>query len=357
LSSVEFEHVAKRFGAAVAVKDFTLTIKPGELVTLLGPSGCGKTTTLNLLAGFEYPDTGAIRVDGQPIEALPPYRRDTALVFQGYALFPHLTVARNIAFGLEIRKRPREEIARRTREALELVQLAGLADRYPRQISGGQQQRVAIARALAVQPRVLLLDEPLSNLDAKLREEMRSDIRDLQQKTGITAMYVTHDQEEALSISDRVVVMNAGIIEQIGTPREIYRAPASPFVANFIGGANLIPVQICDSRDGETRVVEESGLEFIVRCATNLALGATAHLMVRPEDIVVGTDGSRANAHRVSIDRQIFLGPVSFMSLRMGKQTLRARITDAAAGGLSSDGPVYASWQPEQSLLIPGTVS
>ena len=263
MSTVEFEHVAKRFGGAVAVKDFTLTIRPGELVTLLGPSGCGKTTTLNLLAGFEYPEAGAIRVDGQSIESLPPHRRDTALVFQGYALFPHLTVARNVAFGLEIRKRPRDEITRRVGEVLELVQLAGFADHYPRQLSGGQQQRVAIARALAIEPRVLLLDEPLSNLDAKLREEMRGEIRALQQKTGITAMYVTHDQEEALSISDRVVVMNAGLIEQVGTPRDIYRAPASPFVANFIGGANLIPVRVCGFHDGEARVVEEDGLEFL----------------------------------------------------------------------------------------------
>jgi len=357
LSTVEFEHVAKRFGGAVAVKDFTLTIRPGELVTLLGPSGCGKTTTLNLLAGFEYPDAGAIRVDGQSIESLPPHRRDTALVFQGYALFPHLTVARNVAFGLEIRKRPRDEITRRVGEVLELVQLAGLADRYPRQLSGGQQQRVAIARALAIQPRVLLLDEPLSNLDAKLREEMRGEIRALQQKTGITAMYVTHDQEEALSISDRVVVMNAGLIEQVGTPRDIYRAPASPFVANFIGGANLIPVRVCGFHDGEARVVEEDGLEFTVQCATGPDIGTLAYLVVRPEHIAVGPDGGGANSHRVSIDSQVFLGPVSFMSLRLGRQTLRVRTAEASAAGLSPNEPVYARWHPDQALLIPRTAS
>jgi ABC-type Fe3+/spermidine/putrescine transport system ATPase subunit len=197
----------------------------------------------------------------------------------------------------------------------------------------------------------------LSNLDAKLREEMRAEIRDLQRKTGITAMYVTHDQEEALSISDRVVVMNAGLIEQVGTPREIYRAPASPFVADFIGGANLIPVKVCGFHAGEARVVEADGLEFTVQCATDPAVGAAAYLMIRPEHIAVSSDGSGVNTHRVSIDSQAFLGPVSFMSLRLGKQTLRVRTAEAPATEPISDGPVYAGWHPAHSLLIPRTVS
>jgi putative spermidine/putrescine transport system ATP-binding protein len=352
LSTVAFEHVSKRFGHAQAVTDFTLTIAPGELVTLLGPSGCGKTTTLNLLAGFLYPDDGTIRVDGNPIELLPPHQRDTALVFQGYALFPHLTVARNVSFGLEVRKLDWGEIARQTREALELVQLAHLAERYPRQLSGGQQQRVAIARALAIRPRVLLLDEPLSNLDAKLREEMRDEIRSVQKATGITAMYVTHDQEEALSISDRVVVMNGGNIEQVGTPEDIYRSPSSPFVADFIGGANLIPVTVRGFEAGQARVVGEDGLEFLVACEADPGIGEPKYLMIRPEHITIGSPRRGPNCHPVAVQSQTFLGPVRLLSLRLGERSIRVRSPDDVSASTTNRSPLYASWTAFHSRLI-----
>lgn len=334
------------------MRDFSLTIQPGELVTLLGPSGCGKTTTLNLLAGFIHPDRGAILVNGQRIEWLLPHKRNTALVFQGYALFPHLTVASNVSFGLEIRKLPQEDIRRRTGEVLELVQLAAMADRYPRQLSGGQQQRVAIARALAISPSVLLLDEPLSNLDAKLREEMRSEIRAVQQKTGITAMYVTHDQEEALSISDRVVVMNGGAIEQIGTPQEIYREPGSPFVANFIGGANLIPVTVRAIENGRALAVSDDGFEFAVAGKSQSAIGDSAFVMVRPEQIAVSAQRDSVNSYPVTLEEHAFLGAVSFLSLRLGSRSLRVRAQTSEAIDLAKLGPIYARWTPEQSLLI-----
>ncbi|MCO5089576.1 ABC transporter ATP-binding protein [Bosea sp. (in: a-proteobacteria)] len=335
------------------MRDFSLTIQQGELVTLLGPSGCGKTTTLNLLAGFTHPDRGAIIVDGRQIEWLPPHKRNTALVFQGYALFPHLTVARNIAFGLEIRKVAPDEIRRRTGEMLELVQLANMADRYPRQLSGGQQQRVAIARALAVNPSVLLLDEPLSNLDAKLREEMRSEIRSVQRKTGITAMYVTHDQEEALSISDRVVVMNGGLIEQVATPQEIYRAPASPFVANFIGGANLIPVTVRAIEPDHVVAASDDGFEFVVAGPSPTAVGKPAFVMVRPEQITVSARHEPPNSYPVALDDHAFLGAVSFLALRLGDRPLRVRSQSGEAIALAGKGQIYARWAPEQALLIP----
>src|SRR5437764_1721504 len=219
---VELIEVTRRFGEVVAVRGVSLAAAPGEFLTLLGPSGCGKTTTLNMIAGFLRPDEGQILLGGRRVEHLPPYRRDTAMVFQQYALFPHLTVAENVAFGLEMRKVPRSEIARRVANVLEIVRLPGLGDRRPSQLSGGQQQRVALARAIVTEPTVLLLDEPLSNLDLKLRESLRLEIKSIQREVGITAIYVTHDQGEALVMSDRIAVLNQGIIEQIGLPADTY---------------------------------------------------------------------------------------------------------------------------------------
>ncbi len=270
---VAVHHLTKEFDGVKAVDDVSLEVARGEFVALLGPSGCGKTTTLRAVAGFVEPTAGSIVIRGRDITDEPPNRRNTAMVFQSYALFPHLTVFENVAFGLRMRRAPRDELARRVEAALSLVQLTGLAGRYPRQLSGGQQQRVALARALVVEPDVLLLDEPLSNLDAKLREEMRGEIRELVKTTGATALYVTHDQAEALAMADRVVVMNAGRIAQVGTPVEIYERPHTLFVATFIGDANLLPA-VVERADGAVYCVRLS--PAVGRSGDAGAVGATA---------------------------------------------------------------------------------
>ncbi|TCL61823.1 iron(III) transport system ATP-binding protein [Hydrogenispora ethanolica] len=254
--TVTLDHIMKQFktpggGTMTAVDDLSLNIASGSFVTLLGPSGCGKTTTLRMIAGFEVPNSGRIFIDGADVTVVPPNRRNLAMVFQSYALFPHLTVAGNIAYGLKLRKIPPAQIQERVAAVLKTVGLDGLGERYTNQLSGGQQQRVALARAIVLEPKVLLFDEPLSNLDAKLREEMRSRIRELQQSLGTTAVYVTHDQVEAMTMSDVIVVINHGKIEQIGTPAEIYEQPASRFVADFIGRVNLLPTEtIATGTDG-----------------------------------------------------------------------------------------------------------
>ncbi len=282
-AQVRLEGITKRFGTVVAVDHVTLDISAGKLVTLLGPSGCGKTTTLRIIAGLEQPTSGRVFIGDEDVTPLPAANRSTTMVFQSYALFPHLTVFENIAYGLRVQHRPEEEITRRVDEALGLVGLPGLERRWPAQLSGGQQQRVALARALVMQPRVLLFDEPLSNLDAKLRKRVRADIRLLQQDLGITSVYVTHDQSEALAISDVVVVMNQGRIEQIGTPTDLYRRPASRFVADFIGEANLLPATV---EDGMVRV----GAHRFPFRQPGVTPGP-ATLMARPESIRVGVDG------------------------------------------------------------------
>src|SRR5499426_2732670 len=240
MARIELEAVCKRYGEFYAVRDFSLTIEQGELVVLLGPSGCGKTTTLRMIAGFVPVTSGRIRLGGRDVTTLPSYRRNTGLVFQGYALFPHLTAAENVAFGLEMRKLAPDTVRAKVAAALRLVRLEELGDRLPRQLSGGQQQRVALARALVIEPAALLLDEPLSNLDAKLREEVRVEIRQLQKALGLTTVMVTHDQDEALAMADRLVVMEAGAIQQIGTQRELYERPANRFVAGFVGRTNFL---------------------------------------------------------------------------------------------------------------------
>ncbi|HEX9898097.1 MAG TPA: ABC transporter ATP-binding protein, partial [Candidatus Methylomirabilis sp.] len=247
---VVLERVSKRFGQTVAVDGVSLTIEPGELVTLLGPSGCGKTTTLRIVAGLETATSGRVFIGDAEVTHLPPNARDVTMVFQSYALFPHLTVFENVAYGLRVLKRPEAELRKAVLGVLELVGMPGLDARNPSALSGGQQQRVAVARALVMQPKVLLFDEPLSNLDAKLRKRMREEIRLLQQRLGITAIYVTHDQAEALAISDRIVVMDRGRVSQIGTPLELYKAPANRFVAEFIGEANFLPAILETTEDG-----------------------------------------------------------------------------------------------------------
>ncbi len=252
--AVRFESVRKEFGSFTAIPDLSLDIEPGELVTLLGPSGCGKTTTLRMLAGLETPTRGRILIGGEDVTRLPANRRDVSMVFQSYALFPHMTVAQNVAYGLESGGMKAAEARGAADKGLDLVGLSGLGKRLPSELSGGQQQRVAVARALVLEPQVLLLDEPLSNLDARLRRRVRTEIRDLQQRLGFTAVYVTHDQEEALAVSDRIVVMRDGIIEQAGSPRELYEEPVSEFIADFIGEANVLPADVLGVEGGDAQV-------------------------------------------------------------------------------------------------------
>ncbi len=278
-AALELIGLEKHYGGAAAVAGIDLTVNEGEFVTLLGPSGCGKTTTLALVAGFLPPTAGEILLKGKSVADLPAFRRDIGVVFQDYALFPHMTAAENVAFGLKMRRVPSSETAKRVNEALDLMQLAGLGERRPLQMSGGQRQRVALARALVINPTVLLLDEPLSNLDLKLREEMRVEIVAIQRRLGITTVFVTHDQGEALVMSDRIAVMNAGRIEQIGDPAEIYERPATRFVAEFIGRTNLLSGLVTAERGVRT----SGGLHLPVPVPDTLVTGSAVHVAVRPE--------------------------------------------------------------------------
>jgi spermidine/putrescine ABC transporter ATP-binding subunit len=285
-AAVRFEAVTKRFGDITALREVSLAVRRGELMTLLGPSGCGKTTLLNLVAGFFSPDGGDISIDGVRVNEVPTYRREIGMMFQNYALFPHMTVAANVAYGLKVRHLPRAEIGRRVGEALALVKLTGLEDRRPRQLSGGQQQRVALARALVINPRVLLLDEPFSALDKNLRASMQVELRDIQRKLGVTTIFVTHDQSEALSLSDRVAVMSEGRIRQLGTPAEIYRTPCERFVASFVGDANVLRGRL-DQRDGSSATVAIGTMRIKVppHPLAEVAAAAPVDLFVRPEQL------------------------------------------------------------------------
>ncbi|MGQ9490498.1 MAG: ABC transporter ATP-binding protein [Anaerolineae bacterium] len=307
-------------GEVTAVNGVSLEIQRGELVTLLGPSGCGKTTTLRLIAGFEFPTAGRILLDGRQINDLPPHKRDMSMVFQSYAIFPHLNVFENIAYGLNVQKRPRDEIKRRVAQVLELVELSGYENRAPNQLSGGQQQRVALARALVMEPKVLLMDEPLSNLDAKLREQMRAEIRRIQRRLGITSVYVTHDQVEAMTLSDRIVIMNQGRIEQIGTPTEVYRRPQTRFVADFIGRANFVEGIVRERHDGQL-VVEALGALMTAPTpeAASFNPGEPLTLVIRPE--MVEIDSPRAHVAGI-VRRASYLGSVVEYDVEVAGQLL-----------------------------------
>ena len=285
---VVLEEVSKRFGQMLAVDDVSLRIEPGELVTLLGPSGCGKTTTLRMVAGLETVSRGRIDIGDAEVTHLPPNARDVTMVFQSYALFPHLSVFENVAYGLRVLKRSQAEVQKAVRDVLELVGMSGLEGRNPSALSGGQQQRVAVARALVMQPKVLLFDEPLSNLDAKLRKRMREEIRLLQQRLGITAIYVTHDQAEALAISDRIVVMDRGRVSQIGTPLELYKAPGNRFVAEFIGEANFLSAQVESMQGGWASI--RIGPQRLRVQSQPVPVGPVT-VLARPEAIHIRTEG------------------------------------------------------------------
>ena len=303
-SSVRFEHVTKAFGSVVAVDDVSFEVTPGELVTLLGPSGCGKTTTLRMIAGLELATAGKILIGDRDVTDLPATSRDVAMVFQSYALFPHMNVEENVGYGLKVSGVRKSEMRERAQKALELVGLAGFGSRLPSELSGGQQQRVAVARAIVLEPEVLLFDEPLSNLDAKLRRRVREEVRELQQKLGITAIYVTHDQEEALAVSDRIIVMNNAVVAQIGRPRDLYEAPASRFVADFIGDANLVEIDVASVLEGRARV-QAAGLEFNLSARD---LGAGRALMaIRPQSVQLSADAREASIE-VRVSKAAYLG-------------------------------------------------
>ena len=282
--SVTFENVRKTFGAFTAIPNLSFTINPGELVTLLGPSGCGKTTTLRMLAGLEHPTSGRILIGGKDVTMLPANERNVSMVFQSYALFPHMNALDNVAYGLESSGLRKKEARDRAEDGLRLVGLGGMGQRLPAELSGGQQQRVAVARALVLEPQVLLLDEPLSNLDARLRRRVRTEIRELQQRLGFTAVYVTHDQDEALAVSDRVVIMKDGEIAQAGSPRELYDAPASAFIADFMGEANVVDCEVLAS-EGDKAVIRVGTLEH--RIPARDARPGPARLAVRPNAITL----------------------------------------------------------------------
>lgn len=308
---VILRNITKRFGNVIAADKITLEIKHGEFFTFLGPSGCGKTTTLRIIAGLELPDEGQVFFDENNMTNLPPYKRDTGMVFQNYALWPHMTVFDNIAYGLRIRKLSREEIRRRVLEVLDLVKLRGLENRYPTQLSGGQQQRVALARALVVEPKVLLLDEPLSNLDAKLRIEMREEIKKLQKKLGITAIYVTHDQEEAMVISERVAIMNKGKIMQIGAPKEVYRRPKNLFVATFLGRCSMVEGYVKKVLEDKAIVVAGNLKIKGIIPSTDIKIKEDDKVacIMRPEDFDISGFNDAYNVFVGKIEWPSFVGP------------------------------------------------
>ena len=334
-SALTLRDVVKTYDDVVAVDAVSLDVRAGEFVTLLGPSGCGKTTTLRMIAGFVEPDSGEILIGSSDVTRLPPNKRDIGMVFQSYGLFPHMTVEDNVAYGLRMRRVAAAERRRRVEEALGLVQLPGLARRYPRQLSGGQQQRVALARAIVIRPSLLLLDEPLSNLDAKLREEMRWELRRLQRQLDITTVFVTHDQEEALAISDRIVVMNAGRVEQIGTQTDIYLQPETRFVAEFIGANNGLEGTIASvegSGEDARATVSVGDLTLRARARDGLSVGDAVIAYLRPEDVRVledgeVTDGRWPNVVEGVVDRVIFEGPTAQLRVNLGGREIRADVS------------------------------
>ncbi len=352
MSSIRFEGVTKRFGELAAVDNLNLEIESGEFFSLLGPSGCGKTTTLRMVAGFEQPTEGRIFLDGEPVEAVPPYRRNVNTVFQSYALFEHLNVEKNVAFGLKRRKVPDSEIRTRVGEALELVELTDREKARPRELSGGQKQRVALARALVNRPGVLLLDEPLGALDLQLRKQMQVELKGIQREVGITFLYVTHDQEEALAMSDRIAVMEHGLVRQCGKPEEIYEQPDGPFVAGFIGVSNLLPGV---AENGGVRLA--GGTMCEAKVPSELGPGAEVQLSVRPEKIVideleegmVSVDGTVVERVYVGTTTQVIVELAPGVRLvALEQNTHRARSDDRWEIG----DRVKLGWHPEHALVL-----
>ena len=358
MAGITIEGVARTFGSVRAIDDVSLAVRDGEFFTLLGPSGCGKTTLLRMVAGFCDLDRGRILFGERRIDALPPHRRNAGMVFQNYAIFPNHTVAGNVAYGLKARNVAPADIERRVARALKLVHLDGYAERWPHQLSGGQLQRVAIARALVIEPEVLLLDEPLSNLDAKLRVEMRAEIRQLQQQLKITAIYVTHDQEEALAISDRIAVMQSGRLEQVGAPAAIYRMPATPFVAEFMGTTNLL-TGVVAGRDGERLRIRVRGQEFAARGA-DAATGAEITFSLRPETLRLVAGGAAPPPGWASVTAAVsrieFLGVLTRLSVRLDDGALlHAATLDLLPEGVANGAPVTLAYDPARVTVFHGS--
>lgn len=330
IGQLRIRNLTKIFGNLAALREFALDVRGGEFISLLGPSGCGKTTALNCIAGLLDPDAGEIELDGQGLIRTPPERRHFGMVFQNYALFPHLTVGRNVSFGLEMQRVPKAAVRERVDRVLGMVRLAEHRDKYPAQLSGGQQQRIAIARAIVTEPRLMLMDEPLSNLDAKLRQEMRTEIKRIHQDLGLTTIYVTHDQEEALSLSDRIVLMDQGVIRQVGTPRDVYLRPTSAYAASFLGSRNLFPVVVNGTHDDGVNMRTSSGLRLMGTAHGRLESGVPAVASIRPEYIVARSgqqDG--ANAIQGTVQTVEFLGQETEISVDVGlDQPLIARTDD-----------------------------
>ncbi len=358
--AVRLSQVTKYYAKTLALDCIDLEIGPGEFFSLLGPSGCGKTTTLRLIAGFEHPNAGQIEIAGRSVLGQPAYLRDVNTVFQNYSLFPHLSVSENVAFGLRRKGRGSDEIATRVGEALELVQMGPLSQRKPKQLSGGQQQRVALARALINRPQVLLLDEPMAALDSKLRKEMRSELKRLQRESGITFVLVTHDQEEALTLSDRLAVVNQGKIEQICSPREIYERPGTRFVANFIGTSNFLPVRVMEVVDGKMRLDCESGAPVWVASSSGFGVGDQADLALRPERLLLQPVGARPESPDQShnsllgkLTEAVFMGPVTRYHLRLSSGVaVVAERQSAGPEEFALDDELCLSWEVGAGSLV-----
>ncbi|QDC02168.1 ABC transporter ATP-binding protein [Mesorhizobium sp. 8] len=349
--AVEFRDVQIAYGKFVAVRDFSLSIAKGSFVTLLGPSGCGKTTILRSIAGLVDISSGQISIGGRRVDDVPIYKRNIGLVFQSYALFPHKTVFDNVAFGLKYRNVPRAEIARKVGQALEMVRLPGSEKKLPSQLSGGQQQRIALARAIVFEPEVLLLDEPLSALDANMREEMRVEIKKIQKATGITAIFVTHDQEEALSMSDRIVVMNAGSMEQIGTPQEVYDTPATAFVADFLGKANMLAGTVSAVDGAKVTVALAAGQSVSVVSPRPLEQGAAVTVVVRPQKLSVAA-ASGENRLSGRVVSTSYLGGSAIYEIDLGGKTI-VRANNAITGRLAREGEtVEIGFDPAGCVLL-----
>ncbi|MFJ7309223.1 ABC transporter ATP-binding protein [Peribacillus frigoritolerans] len=359
-NDVEIKGAFKQFGANVVLNGIDLEVKQGELLTLLGPSGCGKSTTLNLIAGFLDPDRGEVHIKGNNVTKVPPYKRDLGMVFQTYSLFPHMTVYENLSFGLKLRKVGKAEQKKKISKALELVKMSGLENRYPRELSGGQRQRVAISRALVVEPELLLLDEPLSNLDAKLRHELRAEIKRLQKEIGVTTIFVTHDQEEALSMSDRVVVMNAGKIEQISTPTEIYNHPKTEFVFQFIGKSNCFEgnVSAVDKRKIAVKIgsdITHVDKNNVMGTESDLKTGDEVKLYIRPEKLqIVSLDeesSSPLDFHRAKISQMNYLGTSWEINVLLQGKSIQV-LTSAFDSSWQNGSEVLIGWSPSEVMLV-----
>ena len=357
MASIAIRGLTRRFGSHTALHPMDMDVADGEFVTLLGPSGCGKTTTLRLLAGFLAPDAGEIRVDGRllssPAGVVPPERRQMGMVFQSYALWPHLSVFENVAFGLRVQRLAGDAVRGRVDRALELVGLEGLGGRSPQALSGGQQQRVALARSLVTEPAILLLDEPLSNLDVKLRERMRDELKALQRRTGITFVYVTHDQAEAIAMSDRIAVMEGGVLRQYATPLDIYERPADRFVADFMGAANLLGGTVAAAADGtgQGRVRLAAGQVLHMDLPAGLPVGGAVTVMLRPEDLEIATDPGLTNALAATVVQTTMLGHAMEYQMQVGETELRvhARRDSGHATGTA----VFLIAPPERCVLVP----